>query len=297
MRFGTSPKRLHVDRILLLATRFKQFVMLPPSIQRSAWQRLSGIMTSQRRHYRRVEPIPFHVGEQSARAALREKPFWILSLDGGGLRGVFTARILERLHGRFPELLDRVSLVAGTSTGGILALLLAAGYSPADCVRIYEDEGPAVFRKPLIGGLLSYLFKAKYEPIALAQLADRYLGKRTMGDLDKFVLVTAFRVDDKPSQHAVHNQPGDDERRGWRPAVFSNLPFVPGVAIPDSALLCRDAGLRTSAAPTLFPLHQGYADGVLTANNPSLVAVGKVLAHFPKLKRSEMRVLSIGGGW
>ena len=50
------------------------------------------------------------------------RPFFVLSLDGGGVRGLFTIRVLERLCERLPWLLDRVNLVAGTSTGGLLGL-------------------------------------------------------------------------------------------------------------------------------------------------------------------------------
>lgn len=68
----------------------------------------------------------------------------ILSLDGGGIRGVLTAKILERLEAACP-FLDRVELVAGTSTGGILALGLARGLTPSALVELYRTEGPRIF--------------------------------------------------------------------------------------------------------------------------------------------------------
>jgi patatin-like phospholipase/acyl hydrolase len=63
-----------------------------------------------------------------------------------------------------------------------------------------------------------------------------------------------------------------------------------------STLSVREAALRTSAAPTFFPLHCGYTDGAIYANNPSLVGVAKIKAHFPRLKTMNIRVLSIGTG-
>lgn len=62
--------------------------------------------------------------------ANQSRSYKILSLDGGGVRGVITAVILQRLMEVFPDLLKDVDLVAGTSTGGLLALIIAAGYSP-----------------------------------------------------------------------------------------------------------------------------------------------------------------------
>jgi patatin-like phospholipase/acyl hydrolase len=51
-----------------------------------------------------------------------------------------------------------------------------------------------------------------------------------------------------------------------------------------------DAALRSAAAPTYFPVYQGYCDGAVTANNPSLVAVSMALAHYPGLRREHVRV-------
>jgi len=66
--------------------------------------------------------------------------------------------------------------------------------------------------------------------------------------------------------------------------------------VPDLSLRVVDAALRSSAAPTIFPIYQGYCDGAITANNPSLVAVSKALAHTSKLRREDVRVLSLGAG-
>jgi patatin-like phospholipase/acyl hydrolase len=70
----------------------------------------------------------------------------VLSLDGGGFRGLVTARLIERLEERVPGFLSSVDLVAGTSGGGILALLLAAGYAPGDCERLCRHAAEHVFR-------------------------------------------------------------------------------------------------------------------------------------------------------
>lgn len=199
--------------------------------------------------------------------------------------------------------MDNVSLFAGTSTGGILALLFSVGYRPSECVEIYKRLASKVFGaasiNPLAGAIGSVgMFKAKYRVRYLKDVLDEHFGAKRLGDLDRYVLITAFRVDGVKSAHALHDDPTKAERRGWRPAIFSNLPTVDGVALPDDELLCTEAALRTSAAPTLFPLRDGYADGGIFAGNPSLLAVSKALAHFPPplLRRDNVRVLSVGCG-
>ena len=69
----------------------------------------------------------------------------ILSLDGGGIRGVLTARVIERLVEKKPDLLDKFDMVAGTSTGAILACGLASGRGPREIIELYEQKGPSIF--------------------------------------------------------------------------------------------------------------------------------------------------------
>ena len=73
--------------------------------------------------------------------------YHILSLDGGGIRGIFSARVLERLELAMPGFLGQLNLLAGTSTGGIIALGLAAGMPPAQLVRLYREEGLTVRKR------------------------------------------------------------------------------------------------------------------------------------------------------
>jgi patatin-like phospholipase/acyl hydrolase len=73
--------------------------------------------------------------------------FRILSLDGGGIRGILTIMLLQRIQQEVPDFLSKVDLIAGTSTGGIVALLLAAGYSPKQCEDMYRWAGPHIFER------------------------------------------------------------------------------------------------------------------------------------------------------
>ena len=65
---------------------------------------------------------------------------------------------------------------------------------------------------------------------------------------------------------------------------------------PDRELKVWDAAMRTSAAPTIFPIFKSYVDGGIVANNPSILAVSKVMAHYKTVSTHNMVVLSLGAG-
>ncbi len=73
----------------------------------------------------------------------------IMTFDGGGVRGALMATLLQRLTIEFPDLLDKVDLLAGTSTGSMVTLALADGKTPEDLVEIYSQENmQSVFGEP-----------------------------------------------------------------------------------------------------------------------------------------------------
>ena len=75
-----------------------------------------------------------------------EKVFRILSLDGGGIRGVFPAALLARLEEHLDHPMGRYfDLIAGTSTGGIIAIGLGLGLRARDILKLYVEQGPAIF--------------------------------------------------------------------------------------------------------------------------------------------------------
>lgn len=120
---------------------------------------------------------------------------------------------------------------------------------------------------------------------------QEFFGDRQMKDLMRMAAVTAFRLDGKKSlTHTFFN------RDGWRPAIFSNLPHAAGFVEPDLHLYVWDAAMRTSAAPTYFPIYKGYCDGGVVANNPSALAYTKACAHFPSVTPHNCVVLSLGAG-
>src|SRR5260370_40565938 len=94
-----------------------------------------------------------------------DEPFSILSIDGGGVRGIFVAAVLDRLERDVgARIADHFDLVVGTSTGGIIALGLGAGMSPEEILALYIDNADSIFpawRRSFLAPPLS-LVRAKY---------------------------------------------------------------------------------------------------------------------------------------
>ncbi len=192
--------------------------------------------------------------------------YLVLALDGGGIRGVLTAVLLERLNRAVP-FLEHVDLFAGTSTGGIISLALACGFSPAEVRALYKELGSTIFEDSLLDDVrdLGNLVGADYSLDNLAgSLAEKFEGK-TLGDLERKVLIPTFDLDNAPVK------PG--QARTWKAKFFHNFPG------PDSDAKERvdQVALRTSAAPTFFPIFQGYIDGGVVASNPAMCALAQAL--------------------
>jgi patatin-like phospholipase/acyl hydrolase len=203
----------------------------------------------------------------------------ILSLDGGGLRGILTARLLERIQEKKPGFLIGTDMLAGTSTGGILALALALGEPPGRIISLYREHGPKIFKKKWWRRFLSVgVIWAEYRSSRLRNALYGVLKDATLGDLPRPVLVPAFDLD----------APRPDGGRGWKPKFFDSS----DEADHDVPLL--DVAMATSAAPTYFPTHGSYVDGGVVANNPSACALAAALSQGTPL--GEVRLLSLGTG-
>ena len=213
-------------------------------------------------------------------------PYHILSLDGGGVRGVLTTTLLSRLVKEVPDLLDRVDLFAGTSSGGILALGLAAGRRPDECCQVYEASGAKVFEDSIFDNLkdLGNLRGAQYSNQNLKQTLTDQFGEMTLGDLPKRVLIVSFDLDNEAT--------GPGELRSWKPKMFHNFPGQSS----DAGEKIVDVALRTSAAPTYFPIYQGYIDGGLAATNPRMCAVARAVNPSSGHRLEDLRLLSISTG-
>jgi patatin-like phospholipase/acyl hydrolase len=206
-----------------------------------------------------------------------ENPIRILSIDGGGILGIIPLVLMQRLRSSRKDFFEKVDLFAGTSTGGIIALSLAGG-TPVDTIReFYEEQGPCIFTRPFLRRLNP--FGTKYDNSVLQETLQKFLGSNVgTFNLAKRVLIPAFDLD---------NEDPDSNNRHWKPKFFSNYP---GDA--DNNVLVWKVAMATSAAPTYFPSFQGFIDGGMIANNPSLAAVAKALRENPDRGLPDVRLLS-----
>lgn len=215
----------------------------------------------------------------------------ILSLDGGGLRGLITVRLLQQLN-QSPTTkgwLDKVDLIAGTSTGGILALGIASEKTLDDMANIYIKEGPKIFDDSFWDNLrdLGKSVGADYSNKALKTTLINTFGNQTLGALNKKVTIPTFDLD---------NENKDSKKRTWKPKIFHNFAGNDS----DAKFLLSDVALYTSAAPTYFPSADGYIDGGVFANNPSMVALVQAISERNKtIERAnidDIVLLSVGTG-
>lgn len=193
-------------------------------------------------------------------------PDRILAFDGGGIRGVLTLVLLERLDEAVPGWRDRAGLLAGTSTGGIIALGLAAGMSPRELRELYETRAKEIFDDSWLDNVrdLGTLVGAQYSLRPLSRVLRSVFEDKRLKNLKRRVLVPAFDLD---------NRHRDPMRRSWAPKFFHNFPGPDS----DGDRLAYRVALYTSAAPTFFPSVDGYIDGGVVANNPSMAALAQVL--------------------
>ncbi len=214
-----------------------------------------------------------------------KKRYRILSLDGGGIRGIFTARVLERINEKVPEFLVGINMIAGTSTGSILAVGLADGKTPREMVEFYRRQGGLVFKDSLYDNIrdIGHFRGAQYSIKNFKKAVRKYIGDIRLKELNKRVLIPAFDLDAPATKTAP---------RTWKPKFFHNFPGP----CSDREELAADVILRSCAAPIYFPSYQGYIDGGVVANNPAMAALAQALRS-EKPGIENVRLLSLGTGY
>jgi uncharacterized protein len=206
----------------------------------------------------------------------------VLAIDGGGIRGLIPAVVLtelERRAGRRTfELFD---LIAGTSTGGILACALCAPDAlPAEeLVALYEDEGPKIFDRSVFQRIRSGegLVDEKYDADALDRALERFLANKRLSEAQPDLIVPAYDMSEPGpyffKTRKARESPGEDD-------------------FPLSVV-----ARATSAAPTYFePLevkNSALVDGGVFAVNPAMSAFAEVMRFQPT---AEVLLVSLGTG-
>jgi uncharacterized protein len=210
--------------------------------------------------------------------------FRILALDGGGLRGTFTASVLAKWDdmiksGGGNNLVAHFDLVAGTSTGAILAIGLGLGLTPLEMLAFYRDEGPKIFPK---NRQLRHWLKSKHESTTLRSMLQKVFCNRKLSFDSCCRLVI-------PTVRAIH---GEAE-------AIVTAHSLDRTAFRD--ITAVDAALASSAAPTYFDeavwetpvATETFLDGGIWANNPVLPALAEAVRHL-KIPLDRIDVLSVG---
>jgi patatin-like phospholipase/acyl hydrolase len=214
-------------------------------------------------------------------------------LDGGGLRGVISLAIIEMLDAAVPGWRDKINMYAGTSTGGLIALGLAKGFTPAQIMDVYMTEGPKIFDRSLWHEIanLGEVTGPKYDSDNRMTTVRGMFGNDRLRDTKKnaHVVITAF---DLVNSHAA-NPAG----RTWKPKIFHNVP-AKTPADSDGQEYAWRVAMYTSAAPTYFASYEGYVDGGVFANNPAMCALAQAMdkRNVAPQQLTNIRLLSIGTG-
>lgn len=240
------------------------------------------------------------------------RPFKILSLDGGGIRGAFIAGFLADLEQRLGcRMADYFDLIAGTSTGAIIACALALHESAEKIERLYRERGARIFQRRLP-------LELNWSQGWAAWFANKYLNQHKL-DYDMLVqskyqsaeLCSALKetFSDRKIEAARTRLviPAVDLTRGQ--TIVFKTPHLPDL-FRDRHYEVVKVLLATTAAPTYFPhatITDGsaYVDGGLWANNPSMVAIAEALRIREKANRAgvdfpidleQIYLLSVGTG-
>lgn len=216
---------------------------------------------------------------------MERKPFKILCIDGGGIKGLFSAQVLSKFESVFKtSISEQFDLICGTSTGGIIALAASAKVPMSDVVRFYKEKGPVIFaqnKKKGLGRLLLFFkqlfYKGKYDNVELKKALTEVFGEKRISESSNLLCIPAFDIINAT------------------PRVFKKdyRKFT-----EDDRKTYVDVALATSAAPTFLPIHKigssQYVDGGVWANNPSLVGLMEYLYQFSNDDRFDgVDILSI----
>lgn len=228
----------------------------------------------------------------------------ILSIDGGGIRGIIPGQILTHIEHLLKEInddptyriADHFDLIAGTSTGGILACAYLLGdfgrpkYSAEEVVDLYFERGDDIFSIPFFHKIRSAagLFDEKYPAEGLEEALLDYFGDAKLSDLLKPSLITAYDIKRRKAHFFTQHDAKD----------------------PEHNFYLRDVARATAAAPTYFEIsriksdankYYPLVDGGIFANNPALCAYAEMRNKFStkelKILASDILLLSIGTGY
>lgn len=224
----------------------------------------------------------------------------ILSIDGGGIRGIIPGQILVEIENEFNvEVARDFDLVAGTSTGGILACAfllpeeessLNPKFSAQEVVGLYFERGDKIFDVPFFHKIrtVAGILDEKYPAKGIEQALQDYFGDTWLKDLLKPCVITTYDIQNRKGHFFGQHKAATNSDYNFR---------------------VKDVARATSAAPTYFECEQvtseagnsfALIDGGVFVNNPALVAYAEGRSIFEsngqQAKAKDMKILSIGTG-
>ncbi len=229
----------------------------------------------------------------------------VLSIDGGGVRGIVAAIVLEALQaelkavGKQCRIADCFDLIAGTSSGAIIAAGLVmpqqgsdGGADPSQIRKIFESDARRIFPRrwfceiPIIGRL-PQLFGPFYSPRGLSDVLYENFGDSVMADAQRNLMISGYSIDPRDVVLFRGGPAYEERNEGNRFGM----------------LRARDVLLGATAAPTFFPPHKidrvdgdgswTVIDGAVYINDPAMAALTEAIRLFPG---DEFRVISLGAG-
>lgn len=229
-------------------------------------------------------------------AVVDSKDYLILSLSGGGYRGLFSAKLLENIVDSigFERFNSNVFAITGTSVGGLIACGLTANLKPIFIRKKIEEYGPLIFcRKykvfgqqlPLIAKTPSSLFHRTFSSMYSPEMLDAAIAD-ILGNQKDSKLHNISKKLIVPAVCALRHR--------------AEIYLTKGVSkVAASDLTLAEVARATSAAPTFFPPKiinkKPIIDGGLVSNAPELVAVSEILSH-TQIPINKIKILSIGTG-
>ena len=212
----------------------------------------------------------------------------ILSIDGGGVRGIFPAELLYLMEQKLDiNIHKEFDMIVGTSTGSIIAAAIAVKYDLGQLVKDYKEDAPKIFKRTCG----SYIFmKSKYSSKFLENFLYKKLGDITLGQIEKPLIINATNV----SLGDVH----------VFKSVYQERQRGKNYYVRDREVPLYKAVLASCSAPIYFdPVDIVDIDGNVTlvcdggiwANNPSVVGYTDAIKNFHENK-DDIKILSIGTG-
>ncbi len=212
--------------------------------------------------------------------SLEQQPrFQILSLDGGGIKGLFSAALLAAIEEDLnTNIIDHFDLITGTSTGGIIAIALGLGLKPREIVEFYIREGPKIFPYWYGWKSIQSWFYRKFSSKPLISALQGCFKDKRLGDSQRRLVIPAYNL-------------GEDDVYLFRTPHDKRLKR-------DYKVAAWKVALATSSAPTYFACSREVdggrlIDGGVWANNPTMVGIVEAYGTI-KAPLDTLHVFSIG---